>query len=290
VKITLTTTEPTYTVKVRDGYRAPAPPPIRPQIEMTVRDARDEYLDVDASDLTVLEDGVEQKIEGFEEALAPVSVMLVLDASGSMKKAADDVKAAARTFINSLPKDDSLGLIQFADTSNLVMDLTKGRLLTLNAVDRYEANGGTALYDALVDALVRLKTVDGRRAVVVLTDGRDENNPGTAPGSAHIFADVVAAAKDADATIFGIGLGPNVDHAPLDTLTQVSGGEAYYPIDVSTLDANYKRVLENLRRRYVISYTSTNATHDGKWRKVEIKSKQTGITIESKGGYFAPNK
>jgi hypothetical protein len=49
-------------------------------------------------------------------------------------------------------------------------------------------------------------------------------------------------------------------------------------------------VLENLRRRYVISYTSTNATHDGKWRKVEIKSKQTGITIESKGGYFAPNK
>jgi len=54
--------------------------------------------------------------------------------------------------------------------------------------------------------------------------------------------------------------------------------------------ANYQRVLENLRRRYVISYTSTNDARDGGWRKVEIKTARDGIVIESRGGYFAPSK
>ena len=112
----------------------------------------------------------------------------------------------------------------------------------------------------------------------------------TAPGSVHPFSDVLASLKDVGATVYSIGLGPKVDREVLEKIAQDSGGEAYFPEDVTSLDANYRRVLENLRRRYVISYTSTNSTRDGAWRKVEIRSSRSGVAIASRGGYFAPAK
>ena len=135
-----------------------------------------------------------------------------------------------------------------------------------------------------------LKFVKGRRAVVILSDGRDENNPGTGPGSVHTFTDVLNAIRGVDAMVFPIGLGNNLDRAYLERMGELSMGEAYFPADVTELDANYTRILENLRRRYVISYTSTNDSRDGAWRKVEIKSLRDGVVVESRGGYFAPNK
>ena len=86
--ITVKTDDPTHTIKVRKGYTAPLPPPIKPSIELTIRDANRQFVDVTAEDLVVLEDGVEQKVEVFQEAVAPVSIILVLDESGSMKRAA----------------------------------------------------------------------------------------------------------------------------------------------------------------------------------------------------------
>ena len=286
--IALTANDPTYKIQVRSGYRAPAPPPIIPQIELTIRDTNRQYVDVSPDDLTVFENGVEQKIEGFEEALTPVSIVLVLDASGSMKPGAAQVMEAARSFVRALPAKDSLAVLQFADKSALVQDLSTKREASLEAIDQYVANGGTALYDALVDSLARLRKVEGRRVVAILTDGRDENNPGTAPGSTHTLPDVLATLKEVGATVFTIGLGAKVDRPLLEQLAQVSGGESYFPDDVSSLDANYRRILENLRQRYIISYTSTNSTRDGAWRTVEIRSKREGVIVESKGGYFAP--
>jgi Ca-activated chloride channel family protein len=287
--VLVATNNPTYHLRVRSGYRAASPPPVQPQIELTLRDTNRGFVDVGADDLQVFEDGAEQKIEGFEEAVTPVSVVLALDGSGSMKKSAEGVKSAAESFVNALPDKDSLGVLQFADHATLVQDLSKDRKHAIEAVGDYVANGGTALYDALMMSLERLRRAEGRRVVVVLTDGVDENNPGTAPGSVHTLDDVRAALKDTGATVFAIGLGTKVDHTVLDDLAQVSGGESYFPEDVTTLDANYHRILENLRRRYIISYTSTNFARDGAWRRVEIRCRRAGIVVQSQGGFFAPN-
>jgi VWFA-related protein len=172
----------------------------------------------------------------------------------------------------------------------LVHDLTTTRDTSLEAIAQYQATGGTALYDALAEGLERLRRVEGRRVVVVMTDGRDENNPGTAPGSVRTFAQVLATLKETDATVYAIGLGPNVDREPLERVAAESGGEAYFPTEVASLAAEFQRVLEDLRRRYVISYTSTNPMRDGAWRTVEIASRRDGIVVQSKGGYFAPKK
>jgi VWFA-related protein len=125
--------------------------------------------------------------------------------------------------------------------------------------------------------------------MVVVTDGRDENNPGTAPGSVHTISEVMQMLRQTDATIFAIGLGAKVDREILERMAIDSGGEAYFPTDVSELDAQYRRIVENLRRRYVITYTSTNKKRDGGWRQVEITSRVPKTTVRSKGGYFAPN-
>jgi VWFA-related protein len=288
-EITVTTADPAHTVRVRPGYFAPSPPPIRPQLELTIRDTNRQYVDVSAADLEVLEDGVPQAIEVFQESVAPVSFVLVLDASGSMRRDAEAVKEAARAFVEALPRLDKLAVALFADKVDIAHDLTTLRQWSLDAIGKYVANGGTALYDALVTALQRLKTVEGRRVVVALTDGRDEDNPGTGPGSTSTYGDVLAALKATEATVFTIGLGPNVDRAKLEEVAQLSNGEAYFPENVSTLGAEYRRILENLRRRYVISYTSTNKAYDGAWREVVIKSRIPGLVIDSKGGYKAPD-
>ena len=94
--------------------------------------------------------------------------------------------------------------------------------------------------------------------VVVMTDGRDENNPGNGPGSTQSLADVRSQLKDSGATVFAIGLGTKVDAAPLKKLADLSGGRALLPQDVSELGAEFQRVVEDLRRRYVVGYTSTN--------------------------------
>jgi VWFA-related protein len=288
--ITVETNDPTHTIKARKGYTAPLPPPIKPSIELTIRDTNRQFVDVAAEELVVLEDGIEQKVEAFQEAVAPVSIILVLDESGSMKKAAPMVMESARAFIESLPEKDKLAVMLFSDKTDMVHDLTTIRIWALDAVKRYSVKGGTALYDAVVESLQRLTRVEGRRAVVVLTDGRDENNPGTGPGSVHTFTDVLNAIRGVDAMVFPIGLGPNIDRAYLERMGELSMGEASFPADVTELDGTYRRILENLRKRYVISYTSTNDERNGAWRKVEIKSLRDGVVVETRGGYFAPNK
>ena len=288
--ITVKTSTPTHVVRARTGYFAPAPPPIREKIELTIRDAGGQAVDISLEDLVVLEDGVEQQLEAFQEAVAPLSVVLVLDSSGSMKKDATAVMDAARTFVAALPAKDHLAVMTFADRPVFREDFSTDRDASLAAIDKYQADGGTALYDALYESLTRLGSVQGRKVIVVLTDGRDENNPGTAPGSTHTLPEVLARLKQVGAMVFGIGLGPKVDKDPIEQVTKVSGGEAYYPVDTSSLAGEYRRVLENLRRRYIISYTSTNSVRDGKWRTVEVKSKRAGIIIGGQKGYFAPGK
>ena len=223
----------------------------------------------------VLEDGVRQNVDTFQEAIAPVSVVLAIDASGSMTKAADGVKAAALSFVQALRPQDALGVLLFSETSAFAHDLTTDRRQSVAAIDSYTARGGTALYDGLTDALMRLKRADGRKVVVLLSDGRDENNPGTGPGSARTQNDAFAALRESDTTIYPIGLGPRVDRELLERLAAESGGVAFFPEDVSSLRGEYARVVEDLRRRYVVSYTSTNATRDGAWRVVQIEHTPT---------------
>jgi VWFA-related protein len=199
---------------------------VKASLEFTVVNGSRQYVEIDRDNLVVLENGVPQKVESFHESVAPVSVMLALDASGSMTKVTPAVMEAAHDFVSSLKADDPLGIEMFSDRAELAHDLSPARWVSHRNIERYVAHGGTALYDAMVDSMVRLGTVPGRRVVVVMTDGRDENATSTGPGSTHHWEDVLATARTTGATVYAIGFGANVDVARLSELAANTGGEA----------------------------------------------------------------
>ena len=288
-EVAVGTSDASHIIRTRPGYFAPKPPPIRPAIEFTATDGEGRYLDLVAEDLDVLEDGHPQNVESFHEAVQPVSIVLALEASGSMKRKEAEVVASAREFIQALRPQDRLAVVLFSDRVMFAHDLSTDREFAVEALQNYKANGGTALYDALVDSMLRLKRAEGRRVVVVMTDGRDENNPGTGPGSSRTFDDVLKQVKDTGTLVFGIGLGMKVDQTPLRLAAERSGGRAFFPVDVADLPNEYRRVVDDLRRRYVVGYTSTQIQRDGTWRKVEIRVKgRADAAVKSSGGYFAP--
>jgi Ca-activated chloride channel homolog len=290
-QISVEVPEHSYHVSARPGYFAPKPAPVRPTVEFTATDPQGAYLSISADDLQVVEDDVAQKVETFHEATQPVSIVLALDASGSMRRREADVIASARAFVAALRPEDKVGIMLFADDVTLVQDLTADRAASNQAIDSYKTGGGTALYDAVSTALSRLEHTEGRRVIVAMTDGRDENNPGTAPGSTHTLNDVKRQLKENGTTMFAIGLGTKVDAAPLKELADLNGGRALLPQDVSELGNEFQRVVEDLRRRYVVGYTSTNGDRNGQWRNVSISLKSAPqVTVRSAGGYSAPER
>jgi len=286
--IRLETSDPAYRVVARDGYLSPEPAPVKASFEFTVINGSRQYVDIDPQSLVVLEDGVPQKVESFHESVAPVSVMLALDASGSMTKVSPAVMEAAHAFVSSLKPEDPLGIELFSDSAEMAHELTPARWVSHRNIQRYLARGGTALYDGLVDSMVRLSTVPGRRVVVVMTDGRDENATSTGPGSTRSWDEVLATARTTGATVYAIGFGTNVDVARLVELTSLTGGEAYFTNDISQLGEHYQRIVEDLHRRFILAYTSTNSDRNGGWRAVGIKATDPALKVRSPGGYFAP--
>ncbi len=286
--IRVTVPDPSLTVRARDGYRAPSPPPVRPTIEFSARNEGYAGSTLALEDLELLEDDVPQTLDVFQEVNGPISIALALDASGSIKPVLEPLKEAARSFISALRPADPLALVTFSDSVVFEHWLSTVRKTSLDAIDKHAALGGTALWDALYDSIAMLDTEKGRKAVVVVTDGRDENNPGTAPGSKHTLAQVLERVGETETTVYTIGLGKNVDREALQRIADESGGAAYFPDDVTKLPGEYRRVLDDLRRRYVVTYTSTNSTRDGAWRTVKITSKKGGFSIRSRRGYNAP--
>ena len=279
---------PELTVRARDGYMAPSPPPIRPTIEFSARGEGNNGTTLTLGDLELFEDDVPQTPDVFQEVNGSISIALALDASGSIKPVLEPLRAAARAFVMALRPADPLALVSFSDSVTFEHWLSTVRKTSLDAIDVHPALGGTALWDALYDSIAMLDTEQGRKAVVVVTDGRDENNPGTAPGSKHTLEQVLERVSETETSVYTIGLGKNVDREALQKVADESGGAAYFPDDVTKLPAEYRRVLDDLRRRYVVTYTSTNATRDGGWRNVRISSKKPGFAITSRKGYTAP--
>jgi VWFA-related protein len=286
--ITIKTNDPAQRVRARDGYTAPMAPPVRASFEFSAVGTGDQAARIEPDDLVVLEDGVPQKVDAFNEVALPVTIMLALDASGSMLRSAERAQEAAREFVTTMRPEDQIGMIMFADRAQYIHSPTERRDWSLQAIDTYKAAGGTALYDGLYDSLAQLSDVKGRRVVVVVTDGRDENAASNGPGSLRSRDDVMRKLQETDAAVYAVGIGSRVDRSTLQELANRSGGAAYFPSDVTALAADYQKILDELRRRYVLAYESTNRMRDGKWRKVQIRTTLGAVTIRSRDGYFAP--
>ena len=243
--------------------------------------------DLKAEDLVLEEDGVPQEIIDFYVEKRPVTLALILDSSGSMQTALGTVHAAASRFVNSLEEDDKALVIDFDEKVYLLQDITADKGDLTEAITSTQALGGTALYDALYASYRKLRGIDGRKAIILLTDGDDTS-------SKFSFKRILDEAKLSDLIIYPIGLGTSVLDIDLrrvlKLLAEETGGRPYFPNKVEELQGVYEEIALELKSQYYLTYEPTSTVWDGRWRKIKMTAPGKGVEIRTRRGYYAVRK
>jgi VWFA-related protein len=262
----------------------------------------------------------------------PVTTVLVLDHSGSMAEPADDkdnvskieaLHRAAGRFVDIMRHGARTTLLPFSTEVERVGPFSANKTALKGRINNLKADGGTRLYDATYDAVMTLEAArpEGKRAVVVLTDGVDE-----APGSRHHVEEIIDEAKRAGTPLYMLGLGrpgevnepvmrqlaeatggkyfhasneqelynlfetlsidlhdDGIDEASLKELAQKTGGKYYPARNVSDLQIIYAKLADELQTTWTVTFPSRRALHDGTARGIDISVARHGARVSNVG-------
>ena len=221
-----------------------------------------------AQDFRVREDEVDQEPLTVVPQLTPLSAVLTLDTSGSMKDRLADAQAAAKSFLTRLQPQDKVQVIRFSRDVKTTYPLGADRGAAGGAIDKTVARGDTALWDALYASVESLRTVSGRKAILLLSDGVDDDGTGQ-PLSKRTVADVLALARQVNVPIYTIGLGTELDEPALRRVASETGALYLNAAEAGELRQLYDSVGMQLAGQYAISYTS-NLPADGLEHRVQL--------------------
>ena len=235
---------------------------------------------------SVTEDGEPQTIIDFYLEDRPIQMAILLDSSGSMVDKIEEVHDAAESFVDTLRPEDSAMVIDFDENVFLLQERTSDHGALKEAIGSTHPLGATAMYDALHASYRKLGSVRGRRAIVLLTDGDDTS-------SQFSYDRVLNEAKADNLIIYAIGVGGGTG-APrksvLKEFAEVTGGRAFFVKKASELGKVYRRIAEELRTQYYVTYSTSNEALDGRWIKVEVKSDAPDHNVKARRGFFAVPK
>jgi Ca-activated chloride channel homolog len=246
-------------------------------------------------DFQVYEDGVLQQIRYFSHEDIPVTVGLVVDNSGSMKRKRADVIAAALAFARSSNPKDQMFVVNFNEKVSFGLpDNTPftDQIPELEvALSRIAADGETALYDAIAVGLERLrKGTRDKKVLIVISDGGDN-------ASKHKLAYITALAGQPDAIIYTIGIfdeqDPDRNPGVLKRFAKDTGGEAFLPNTLEDILPICEQIAHDIRNQYTLAYVPTNNKHDGTYRVIQVKASGAGrgrLSVRTRTGYFAPSE
>lgn len=276
-------------------------PTFRAEIDLvnfgvTVTDRRGNYItDLTPADFEITEEGQKQIVTFFArgdqvESAPEMHVGLLFDTSGSMGLDIQLARSAAVKFLNTLSDAEDMTLVDF-DTEVRVAKYGQQDFPRLVERIRGRKPGGfTAMYDALGVYLDGAAEVQGRKILVVFTDGGDTR-------STIRFGDVLTLVRASDVTVYSVGFLENQpgslrseQRLRLTQLAGESGGEAFFPYAMKQIEEAYDKIVAQIRAQYSVGYISTNTATDGTWRKVEIKVRRpdSDLRVQSRRGYFAP--
>jgi Ca-activated chloride channel family protein len=240
------------------------------------------------SNFTVLENNKPQKISSFNFAAnLPISVGVLLDHSGSMEKRMDDAKTAAIDFFKSIiRKNDRAFIAPFASeparTTPFVSDVATLEA-QVNAVP--VAGGGTALYDAIVTGLYRFRNLQGRKALIVITDGDDTT-------SRLSYDEMLTYVRASRVPLYfigiGFGFGPGSLGGPgkMRALAAETGAVAYLIRNTKQLPEAYKAIEQDLRSQYLLSYHTESTKKDRAYRAIEVKVDRPDAKVRTIRGFI----
>ncbi len=241
---------------------------------------------------------------------APVAVCLAIDVSGSMGELVggtaliDSAKSAARTFVDSMGPKDRVCLIAFGDKVDIStplvfdsakeMDFTGDKNALKNLIDALtpDRNPGTPLYDAALKAIkITATQPPGTRAVILITDGKDErlapDGRTLLPGSVSTAERPSAAAKEARVPVFTIGLGQAIDARYLQRLAEETGGRYQEIPTADRLSDLYRNILSQLKTQYALTYTS-QLFPDGNNHLLHIRARTPLGEAETRATFALP--
>jgi len=242
---------------------------------------------------SVYENGVQQEIRTFKREDVPVSMGLIVDNSGSMRNKREKVEAAALALVKDSNPQDEVFVVNFNDEA--YRDLPNGKDFTSDtkemqeALKRIDSRGGTAMRDAIQLSIDHLKKAHkDKKVLVVVTDGNDN--------SSRIGLDtLVRNAQQSGVLIYSVGLLSEEEHREakhaehdLNLLAEATGGETFFPREVSEVDRLAHQVARDIRSQYSIVYTPANQSMDGTFRRIKVTAKASGgPTVRTRSGYYA---
>ena len=287
------------------GQLAAAPgqeSPIKVDVELVnvlcnVYDRRGALVnDLNREDFEIQEDGKPQQIRYFtRETDLPLTIALLVDVSGSVRRFVEAEKDTAGRFLHDAlrPQDHAL-LIGFGSTMILWQDYTSSPRALDTALERLHAvpfrglpaaglpMPGTLLYDAIYSvSLQKLKGVPGRKVMIVISDGLDNGSQKKSP-------DAVGAAQSANVIVYGVCYQSGFPGCSfLKDLAEPTGGREFKVEAKTPLAEIFQRIEDEVRSQYALGYIPANRSHDGTFRKLQVRVRRKGLRVRARKGYFA---
>src|SRR6188508_2426985 len=259
----------------------------------TVTDATKRLVpDLEQEDFEVYDNGKLQAVTQFDNRPLPISVVVMLDTSGSMTLALDLVKAAAEQFLLRLMPDDQGMVGAFNDKIEFHPEgFTNSRDMLVRSLKDLDFGYPTRLYDAVNESMSQLKPLQGRKVVLVFTDGDDNSSK---VGSGH----VTDRGRLEEVMVYSVGLeneyfdgARRVRSSPdrgLKRLSEETGGGFFLLKKTDELTSTFTRVAQELHSQYVLGFTPQ--VLDGKIHKLEVRLKKPGMLARARKSYVATSE
>lgn len=260
-------------------------------VRISVTDPLNRYvIGLDREHFQLFEGDIEQTITHFSNDDSPVSVGIILDTSGSMGDNLMSARNSVLRFLEQGDPEDEYFLVTFNDRTLLMQDFTHRSENIQGDLSVVGAKGRTALYDAMYLGLEKTRGArHEKKALIVITDGEDNS-------SRYTFSEVKDFVKESDVQIYVIGERGEVGYGRgiIAEIVRLTGGRAFFPNNFKQLDYFCDLIHTELRNQYVVGYTPTDRTSDGKWRKIKVRLDPPEglpkLNLRAKEGYFAPQK
>lgn len=237
---------------------------------------------LEQGDFSVFENGKPKDIASFNFAAnLPLSLGVLLDHSGSMEPRMATAKEAAAAFFRSIIKANDRAFIAgfSAEPGRSAPFVGDPGALAEQVTAIPDAGGSTALYDAIVTGLYRFRNVQGRKALVVITDGDDTS-------SRLSYDDMLGYARASRVPLYFIGIGFSFGNNSMKSLAAETGGVAYMIRSVNQLDETYEKLEADLRSQYLIAYRTESSKNDTAYRGVEVKVNRPNAKVRTIRGFI----
>lgn len=259
-------------------------------LDVVVTDAGGRFVGgLAQEDFLVLDEGIPQEVQFFTAEVTPVTVLVLLDSSASVRANLREVQRAANRFINRLARGDVARIGFFHSHVVFGPRFTSDIKEHVAMINQMQPQRSTHLYDALIAALRELSTVEGRKALLVFTDGDDE-------GSRASLEDALDVARRSHVSIYAVGLigwssagGMSVRENLLTQVAEYTGGRGFFPTDEREMRTAFDRISDELHRQYRMVYFPSNVEGKDGWHSVEVRmTRRKNLVVRTRLGYYRP--